>query len=76
MAVPITIRHPRSRHLARFSFFSSPCQDERHEGYWVHMGYFSTRAEAQRLLESIRHHYPEAFVREAWNLVPHDRFDG
>jgi hypothetical protein len=65
MTVPITIRHPRSRHLARFSFFSSRCQDERREPYWVHMGYFSTRAEAQRWLKSIRHHYPDAFVSEA-----------
>jgi len=75
VAVPITIPHPRARQLARFSFFSSRCQDERGESYRVHMGYFSTRAEAQKWLTSIRKHYPDAFVSEARNLLPHDRSD-
>jgi hypothetical protein len=66
--VPISIPRPRSPQLARFSFFSSTRNDERHERYWVHMGYFSTRAEAQRLLNSLLSEYPRAFISDARSL--------
>jgi hypothetical protein len=62
--VPIYIERPRARQLARFSFFSTSHGDPRDENYRVHMGYFATRAEAQRWLKVLLHEYPDACVTE------------
>lgn len=67
MPVPITIPRPRSQHLARFSFFSSPAV-ERPDSYWVHMGYFSSRTEAVRWLKMLGSDYPDARVCTARQL--------
>jgi hypothetical protein len=68
--VPITIPRPRSPLLNRFSFFSTPRPDHC-DCYWVHVGYFPTRAEAQRWVRILRRHYPDAFVGETRELIPH-----
>lgn len=72
MPVPITIARPRSQHLARFSFFSSPSV-ERPDSYWVHMGYFSSRTDAQRWLKILGSDYPDAHVRKARSLPRQDQ---
>jgi hypothetical protein len=35
------------------------------------MGYFSTPAEAQRWVQFLLPHYPDAFVNEMRKLIPH-----
>jgi hypothetical protein len=39
------------------------------------MGYFSTRAEAQRWVEILLPHYPSAFVAEMRKLIPQPSTD-
>jgi hypothetical protein len=73
--VPITILRPRSPLLTRFSFFSSRHQDHWRPRYWVHMGYFPTRAEAQRWVKILLPYYPDAFVDETRTLIPHSAAD-
>ena len=68
--VPISIPRPRSRRLLRFSFYSSLRRDAQQERYWVHMGYFATRAEAQRWRKIHLKEYPHAFVSEAHRRKP------
>jgi hypothetical protein len=58
----ISIPQPRSAHLTRYAFFVSRGLEGSREQYWLHMGYFPTRAEAQKWLEILRRVYPEAFV--------------
>ena len=73
LPVPITIPRPRSRYLSRVSFFSSRRRGRHPECYWVHMGYFSSRVEAQRWLRILHSDYPDAFIRDARSLVLHER---
>ena len=73
--VPITIPRPRSALLSRFSFFSSRRQDHWCHRYWVHLGYFPTRAEAQRWVKILLPYYPDAFVEETQKLIPHSAAD-
>jgi hypothetical protein len=65
MPGPIAIPQPRSEALSRFSFFCSRRPENGGEGYWLCMGYFGTRAEAQKWLEVMRRVYPAAWITQA-----------
>jgi hypothetical protein len=65
VAGPVAIPQPRSPNLTRFSFFCSRGWEGQREQYWLHMGYFPTRADAQKWLDLLRGVYPEAFVAES-----------
>jgi hypothetical protein len=62
---PIAIPQPRSPQLTHYNFFFGRDVEDGRELYWLHMGYFSTRAQAQKWLEILRGAYPNAFVCEA-----------
>jgi hypothetical protein len=64
VAKPITIPQPRSPQLARFRFFLSHGWEGNRKRYTLHMGHFSTLAEARKWLTILRGIYPSAFVRE------------
>lgn len=65
MPGPISIPQPRSQLLNRFSFFVSRREEAGRDSYWLCMGYFGTRAEAQKWLELMRRVYPNAWVAQA-----------
>jgi hypothetical protein len=63
LAAPVSIRPPRSPRLKPFTFFVSTArQPDGSEQFYLHMGYFETLAEAERWLEAVRRHYPNAFA--------------
>jgi len=65
MPGPISIPQPRSELLNRFSFFVSRREEAGRDSYWLCMGYFATRGEAQKWLELMRRVYPSAWVTQA-----------
>jgi hypothetical protein len=63
LAAPVSIRPPQSPRLKPFSFFMSRArQPDGSEQLYLNMGYFETLADAERWLEAIRRHYPDAFA--------------
>ena len=62
---PIALPQPRSRDLTRFTFFCSRGSEGERQQCWLHMGYFSTRTEAQKWLGVLHRVYPKAFVSQA-----------
>src|SRR5215510_8668248 len=62
---PMALSHPDSPELKRFSFFVSRRREDNRERFRLHMGYFSTLAEAQEWLNIIRDLYPGAWAGEA-----------
>ena len=60
-----SIPQPRLPSLTRFAFFSSLGLEGEREQCWLHMGYFPTRAEAQKWLGVLARVYPQAFVSQA-----------
>lgn len=65
MPGPIAIPQPRSELLNKFSFFVSRRDEAGRDSYWLCMGYFPTRAEAQKWLQLMRRVYPSAWVTQA-----------
>jgi hypothetical protein len=65
MPGPISIPQPRSEMLNRFSFFVNRRQEAGRDSYWLCMGYFATRGEAQKWLDLMRRVYPNAWVAQA-----------
>jgi len=65
VAEPLAIPQPRSSELNRFQFFCSRGLEGNVEQCWLHMGYFSTRVEAEKWLIFLRRIYPQAFVTQA-----------
>ena len=66
LAGPVSIRPPQSPRLKPFTFFMSRApQPDGSEQLYLHMGYFETLAEAERWLEAVRRHYPNAFATDA-----------
>jgi hypothetical protein len=61
MALP----HPDSPELKRFSFFVSRRLEDNRERFRLHMGYFSSLAEAEEWLAVVRDIYPGAWAGEA-----------
>jgi hypothetical protein len=63
LAAPVSIRPPQSPQLKRFTFFMSRArQPDGSERLYLHMGYFETLADAERWVDSVRRHYPNAFA--------------
>src|SRR6185503_8851340 len=62
---PMALSHPDSPELKRFSFFVSRRREDNRERFRLHMGYFSTLAEAEEWLNIIRDLYPGAWAGEA-----------
>ena len=65
VAVPITIAQPRSPELMRYRFFLHTCWEEGTRRHRLYMGYFATRADAEKWLGTLRRIYPSAFVSVA-----------
>lgn len=63
LAAPVAIRPPPSPQLEPFTFFMSRApQPDGSERLYLHLGYFETLADAERWVEAVRHHYPNAFA--------------
>ena len=63
LAAPVSIRPPQSPQLKPFTFFMSRArQPDGSEQLYLHMGYFETLADAERWVEAVRRHYPNAFA--------------
>src|SRR5690242_14476094 len=62
---PMALAHPDSPELKRFSFFVSRRREDNRERFRLHMGYFSTLAEAEEWLAVVRDIYPGAWAGEA-----------
>jgi hypothetical protein len=62
---PMALAHPDSPELKRFSFFVSRRREDNRERFRLHMGYFTTLAEAEEWLSVIRDLYPGAWAGEA-----------
>jgi hypothetical protein len=65
MPGPISIPQPESELLRRFSFFVSRRHEVGRDTYWLCMGYFPTRGEAQKWLDLMRRVYPDAWITPA-----------
>ena len=62
---PMALAHPDSPELKRFTFFVSRRREDNRERFRLHMGYFTTLAEAEEWLNVIRDLYPGAWAGEA-----------
>jgi hypothetical protein len=61
----MALSHPDTPEMKRFSFFVSRRREDNRERFRLHMGYFSTLAEAEEWLGVIRDIYPGAWAGEA-----------
>jgi len=52
---PMALSNPEQAELKRFTFFISRRFEEGRERFRLHMGYFSTLAEAEEWLVAVRH---------------------
>ena len=62
---PMALAHPDLAELKRFTFFVSRRFEEGRERFRLHMGYFTTIAEAEEWLAVVREIYPGAWAGEA-----------
>jgi hypothetical protein len=62
---PMALAHPELAELKRFTFFVSRRFEEGRERFRLHMGYFTTQAEAEEWLAVVREIYPGAWAGEA-----------
>jgi len=62
---PIAIPQPRGREFIKYAFFVSRGSEGDNERFWLHMGYFQSRDEAQKWLGVLHRIYPMAFVTPA-----------
>ena len=62
---PMALSHPDAPEMKRFSFFVSRRREDNRERFRLHMGYFSTLAEAEEWLSVVRDVYPGAWAGEA-----------
>jgi hypothetical protein len=62
---PMALSQPDAPEMKRFSFFVSRRREDNRERFRLHMGYFSTLAEAEEWLGVIRDIYPGAWAGEA-----------
>jgi hypothetical protein len=61
----IPIAQPRARGLMKYAFFVSRGVEGGRKRFWLHMGYFQSRTEAEKWLAILRRVYPSAFVTSA-----------
>jgi len=59
---PVALTPPDHAGLRRFTFFVSRRREEGRERFRLHMGYFETQEEAERLLDIVREIYPGAWA--------------
>src|ERR1700681_2836369 len=59
---PVALAPPDHAGLKRFSFFVSRRREESRERFRLHMGYFETQEEAEKLLDVVREIYPGAWA--------------
>ena len=69
---PVALTPPDHAGLKRFSFFVSRRREESRERFRLHMGYFDTQEEAEKLLDIVREIYPGAWA----GLAPGQRLRG
>lgn len=65
VAGPIAIPQPRSELLSRFTFFCSRSQSGDRQTWWLRLGYFTTRDDAEKWLQRLVRVYPGATIAEA-----------
>jgi len=59
---PVSLARPNHAGLNRFTFFVSRRLEEGRERFRLHMGYFESRQEAEKLLDIVREIYPGAWA--------------
>jgi hypothetical protein len=59
---PVSLTPPDHAGLKRFTFFVSRRREEGRERFRLHMGYFETQEDAERLLDIVREIYPGAWA--------------
>src|SRR5215469_205289 len=59
---PVALTRPDHAGLKRFNFFVSRRREEGRERFRLHMGYFQTQEEAEKLLDIVREIYPGAWA--------------
>jgi hypothetical protein len=59
---PVALSPPDHAGLKRFTFFVSRRREEGRERFRLHMGYFQTQEEAEKLLDIVREIYPGAWA--------------
>ncbi len=59
---PVVLTRPDHAGLRRFTFFVSRRREEGRERFRLHMGYFDTQEEAEKLLDIVRTIYPGAWA--------------
>jgi hypothetical protein len=59
---PVALSPPDHAGLRRFTFFVSRRREEGRERFRLHMGYFETQEEAEKLLDIVREIYPGAWA--------------
>ncbi len=59
---PVGLVHPTHAQLKRFTFFVSRRREDGRERFRLHMGYFSSQEEAEKLLDVVRDIYPAAWA--------------
>jgi hypothetical protein len=59
---PVALSPPDHAGLKRFTFFVSRRREEGRERFRLHMGYFETQEEAEKLLDIVREIYPGAWA--------------
>jgi hypothetical protein len=63
LSAPVSIRPPQSPQLKPFTFFMSRAHlPDGSEQLYLHMGYFETLADAERWVQAVSRHYPNAFA--------------
>ncbi|MFT3906998.1 MAG: hypothetical protein QM718_11880 [Steroidobacteraceae bacterium] len=59
---PVALKQPSHPGLKRFTFFVSRRLEEGRERFRMHMGYFESQEEAEKLLDIVREIYPAAWA--------------
>jgi hypothetical protein len=59
---PVALAQVNHAELKKFTFFVSRRREDRRERFRLHMGYFSTQEDAEKLLELVREIYPAAWA--------------
>jgi hypothetical protein len=62
---PVALTRPEHAGLKRFTFFVSRRREEGRERFRLHMGYFPSQEEAEKLLDIVREFYPGAWASPA-----------
>lgn len=64
VASPIPVPPLRAPDLGQVKFFFLRCREGGREGYWLKLGHFTSREEAEKWVKNLRGVYPAAFLSE------------